>query len=93
MLLSSAKFQDKAEEIVKDGTENKPLVMVEKIKDGNQSAEKVELQDVAMTNGGLMLYTSGTTSRPVSFFAYGSCRLLRSLERCFATAFCINSAV
>jgi malonyl-CoA/methylmalonyl-CoA synthetase len=68
MLLASAKFQDKAEEIIKEGTTNKPLVGVEKIKEGNQSAQQIKLVDFKGDNGGLMLYTSGTTSRPVSLY-------------------------
>jgi malonyl-CoA/methylmalonyl-CoA synthetase len=67
MLLASDKFKDKAEEIVKEDVKNKPLLGVEKIMEGSKSAERIELEDTKSENGGLMLYTSGTTSRPVGF--------------------------
>jgi malonyl-CoA/methylmalonyl-CoA synthetase len=65
MLLASAKFKDKAEDVIKEGTRKKPIVSVEKISEGNKSAERVDLEETTTNNGGLMLYTSGTTSRPV----------------------------
>lgn len=66
MLLSSSKFQSKAEEVVKEGLE-KPLKVevVEKRLGGNDSAERIQLQNPSDDAGGMMLYTSGTTSRPV----------------------------
>ena len=65
MLLSSQRFQEKASDVIKEGTSNKPIVAVEKILDGNKCAEKIELLHSNTKDGGLMLYTSGTTSRPV----------------------------
>jgi malonyl-CoA/methylmalonyl-CoA synthetase len=65
MLLSSQKFQGKASDVIKEGTTNKPIVAVEKILDGSKSAERIELRQSNTKDGGLMLYTSGTTSRPV----------------------------
>ncbi|KAF2427503.1 acetyl-CoA synthetase-like protein [Tothia fuscella] len=64
MLLSSEKFQEKAAEVIKEGTENKPVVAVEKIKEGKKSSEHITLQEPKSKEGGMMLYTSGTTSRP-----------------------------
>jgi len=64
MLLSSEKFQDKAQNVVKEGLESKPLVGVEKIKEGNKNSEHITLEKPASKDGGMMLYTSGTTSRP-----------------------------
>jgi malonyl-CoA/methylmalonyl-CoA synthetase len=66
LLLSSEKFQDKAQDVVKEGIQNKPIVAVEKITEGNKSVESIKLEDVGDDAGGMMLYTSGTTSRPVS---------------------------
>ena len=66
MLLSSEKFKEKAQDVISEGTTNKPIVAVEKIMDGSSSAERIELEDIPGDEGGLMLYTSGTTSRPVS---------------------------
>ena len=66
MLLSSTKFQSKAEEVLKDGLE-KPLKLqiVEKRLASGDATEQVHLDDPKDEGGGLMLYTSGTTSRPV----------------------------
>jgi malonyl-CoA/methylmalonyl-CoA synthetase len=71
MLLSSEKFKEKATDIVERDTEgeltHKPLVDVEKIKEGDKSSGRITLEDVRdqdLDRGGMMLYTSGTTSRP-----------------------------
>lgn len=67
MLLSSVKFQDKAEEVVKEGLEKKPILkIINKKMEGNKPGEKVQLEGSQDSVGGMMLYTSGTTSRPVS---------------------------
>ena len=67
-LLSSAKFRDKAEDVLKEGLEHlarKPVLnIVEKRLTGN-GEDEVQLIPLPMTKGGMMLYTSGTTSRPV----------------------------
>lgn len=67
-LLSSGKFQDKAEEVLKEGLEHlkkKPtLNLVEKRREGS-GRDDVQLVPLPMNKGGMMLYTSGTTSRPV----------------------------
>ena len=73
-LLSSGKFQDKAEEVLKEGLEHlqkRPtLNVVEKRHHGN-GQDEVKLVSPPMKNGGMMLYTSGTTSRPVCFTSTG----------------------
>ena len=67
-LLSSSKFRDKADEVLKEGLDSlsrKPtLHMVEKRRPGN-GHDEVHLVSLPMNKGGMMLYTSGTTSRPV----------------------------
>ena len=67
-LLSSGKFQEKAEEVLREGLEHlhrKPVLnIVEKTHAGN-GEDEVQLVPLPMTKGGMMLYTSGTTSRPV----------------------------
>ena len=63
-LLSSEKFKNKAEEVLKEGMERKPtLNLVDKKFKGN-GEDDVTLVPLPMTKGGMMLYTSGTTSRP-----------------------------
>lgn len=64
MLLSSDKFQDKADEILKEGLETQPInYKPDKILAGN-TIETVTLENPISSKGGMMLYTSGTTSRP-----------------------------
>jgi len=66
MLLSSEKFREKALDVTKEDLQNKPIVAVEKITEGKKSSENITLEEVKSDDeGGMMLYTSGTTSRPV----------------------------
>ncbi|KAL8792640.1 MAG: hypothetical protein Q9195_004768 [Heterodermia aff. obscurata] len=65
MLLSSAKFQSKAEEVVKEGLDRPlKLEIVQKHLAGSESTDQVQLDNPQDDAGGMMLYTSGTTSRP-----------------------------
>jgi malonyl-CoA/methylmalonyl-CoA synthetase len=64
VLLSSDKFREKAEDVIKEDIRNKPIVAVEKIKEGKKSSEHITLEPPKSEEGGMMLYTSGTTSRP-----------------------------
>jgi len=69
MFVSSAKFSEKAQDVVKEGLEHTPIsARAEKIAEGRRGESDVTLEDVgdAVEKGGMMLYTSGTTSRPVS---------------------------
>ena len=67
MLLASKKFQSKAEEVLKEGLEKTPILgLVDKKIEGSKSGAKIPFEGSQKTQGGLMLYTSGTTSRPVS---------------------------
>lgn len=67
MLLSSVKFKKKADEVLKEGLHRKPISStVEKKLEGSQSPDDIQLEAQQDNKSGLMLYTSGTTSRPVS---------------------------
>jgi len=67
MLISSRKFADKADETLKEGLENQCInTRTEKIVEGGQSSHKPVLEEAGEVKGGMMLYTSGTTNRPVS---------------------------
>ena len=66
MLLSSAKFLKKAQETEALGLAAKPRFIELQKKLGGGKAEKVTLESSSGGKGGLMLYTSGTTNRPVS---------------------------
>ncbi|TAQ91155.1 hypothetical protein B7494_g503 [Chlorociboria aeruginascens] len=64
MLLSSSKFEKKAQEILDAGLETKPkYVKLEKRLGGGDVGE-VTLEEPTDGEGGMMLYTSGTTNRP-----------------------------
>ena len=85
-LLSSRKFQDKAEETLKEGFDHLPkkplLSIVEKRRHGS-GHDEVQLVQLPMKKGGMMLYTSGTTSRPVGDHTrQGDLVLTSTAERC-----------
>lgn len=85
-LLSSRKFQDKAEETLKEGLDQLPkkplLSIVEKRRHGS-GHDEVQLVHLPMKKGGMMLYTSGTTSRPVyDDIRQGDLVLMSIAERC-----------
>lgn len=65
VLLSTEKFANKAQEVMKAGLDVEPrLDIMEKIKAGG-SVSGVAFEGLGAQAGGMMLYTSGTTSRPV----------------------------
>lgn len=64
MLLSSSKFDGKAQEVFKTGLEGKPKHISIQKKQGGAEHKKITLEDAPEAKGGMMLYTSGTTSRP-----------------------------
>ncbi|KAL8846264.1 MAG: hypothetical protein Q9221_008637 [Calogaya cf. arnoldii] len=73
MLLSSDKFRSKADEVLKEGLEKKPISStIDKKLEGNQSGQSVQLEEKKNDQSGLMLYTSGTTSRPKGVVLPGS---------------------
>ncbi|KAL6703690.1 hypothetical protein ACN47E_009384 [Coniothyrium glycines] len=64
MLLSSEKFQGYADDVLKEGMHTKPInYKQEKIMLG-KTDDYVTLEDPTSDEGGMMLYTSGTTNRP-----------------------------
>ncbi|KAL9627368.1 MAG: hypothetical protein Q9204_006616 [Flavoplaca sp. TL-2023a] len=73
LLLSSEKFKSKADEVLREGLEKKPIsASIEKKAEGHQSSELVQLEENSDDQSGLMLYTSGTTSRPKGVVLPGS---------------------
>lgn len=65
VLLSTEKFAHKARDVMNSGLNREPkLDIVQKIKAGG-SVSRVEFEGLGDQAGGMMLYTSGTTSRPV----------------------------
>ena len=67
MLAASSKFATKADDVLSGELEKKPILSQwEKIMKGSKMTEDVVLEDMKEDKGGMMLYTSGTTNRPVS---------------------------
>lgn len=72
VLLSSAKFETKTQEILKQKLEKAPKhIKIEK-KIGGAAHTNVKLEGPEGGEGGMMLYTSGTTNRPVCSISRGS---------------------
>lgn len=65
MLLSSEKFEGKAEEVLKEKLEKAPKHIKLEKKMGGGAHTSVTLEGPEDGEGGMMLYTSGTTNRPV----------------------------
>ena len=64
LFLSTEKFREKAEDVVKAGGHTPKLKILSKVDKGAELQEHVRFNSETMENGGLMLYTSGTTNRP-----------------------------
>ena len=65
VLLSTEKFAHKAHDVINAGLDRAPrLDVLQKIQAGG-SVSRVEFEGLGEQAGGMMLYTSGTTSRPV----------------------------
>ena len=64
-MLSSEKFEGKAEEVLKEKLERAPKHIKLEKKMGGGVHTKVTLEGPEDSEGGMMLYTSGTTNRPV----------------------------
>jgi malonyl-CoA/methylmalonyl-CoA synthetase len=67
MLVTSSKFATKADDVLNGELEKKPILSHwDKIVEGSKIKEEVVLENTKDDKGGMMLYTSGTTNRPVS---------------------------
>lgn len=65
MLLSSGKFASKAQEVLKTELDVQPAYLQLSKFQGGGAHEKVSLDKTGAASAGMMLYTSGTTNRPV----------------------------
>jgi acyl-coenzyme A synthetase/AMP-(fatty) acid ligase len=84
IFLSTTKFQDKANEVLAEGLDHKPILKVsEKVEAGAESDKEIKLEAMTEGKGGFMLYTSGTTNRPVRKLLWNVNRslLIQSTER------------
>jgi acyl-CoA synthetase (AMP-forming)/AMP-acid ligase II len=66
LLVSSSKFASKATEVLATELNTKPAHLELQKHQGGGNHEKVELGDADPGEAGMMLYTSGTTNKPVS---------------------------
>jgi acyl-CoA synthetase (AMP-forming)/AMP-acid ligase II len=67
LLLSTSKLATKAKEILKEGILHKPVLSItgEVERASSANNDSIEVDGTSTGLGGFMLYTSGTTSRPV----------------------------
>lgn len=68
ILLSSAKFEGKAQEVLREKLKKVPNYIKLEKKMGGGAHPRVTLEGPEDGEGGMMLYTSGTTNRPVCPF-------------------------
>lgn len=75
VLIATEKFADKAGQVVEAGLRHEPLFDIRpKLKEGAAGIESVHLKDLEQASlGGIMLYTSGTTNRPVRHIISSRC--------------------
>lgn len=69
VLIATEKFANKAQAVIKAGLDREPILDIrDKMQVGANPSESVTLEDLGglQSQAGMMLYTSGTTSRPVS---------------------------
>lgn len=66
VLLATEKYAGKAGQLVREELDKVPVLeAIGKRKQGAPFSSKVDLHDVQHPQDGMMLYTSGTTNRPV----------------------------
>lgn len=83
VLLATERFADKAREILSAELQAEPLLDVRpKIVAGSSSTGPVSLTSLHEPKGGIMLYTSGTTNRPVCRHRALFQNLTESLREC-----------
>lgn len=69
LLVASSQYENQARQVLEDGLDTVPALVQSRPEElGNDNAptgQEYQLEDIVTPLGGLMLYTSGTTSRPV----------------------------
>ncbi|KAF3480607.1 coenzyme a synthetase [Arthroderma uncinatum] len=69
ILLATEKYREKAEQVLDGELVKRPVLeYIPKLNDGAISPANVEFRDMENPQGGMMLYTSGTTNRPKGVF-------------------------
>ena len=97
ILISSTKFEKKAEEVLKQKLEKPPRHIKLKKNPEDGAHTSVNLEGSEEGEGGMMLYTSGTTNRPVRFLSGAQIQskfaLIFNAERCSPTTISTDSTV
>lgn len=88
LLVSSSKFASKAKEVLETELSIKPAHLELQKHQGGGNHEKVELGDADPGEAGLMLYTSGTTNKPVS--QYSQCSQCRYAKAPLRKEYCCH---
>lgn len=92
VLLSSEKYAQKAREVVSGLDNPVALHVTPKITTGSEPVQGVSLRDLE-GHGGIMLYTSGTTNRPVCpYLVFDHGMGLTRSERCIDSAIRVKCA-
>ena len=66
IFLATEKYAAKAQQVLDNASENVPVLEnIGKITAGGKNVEGVDFHALGNPRGGMMLYTSGTTNRPV----------------------------
>jgi malonyl-CoA/methylmalonyl-CoA synthetase len=66
VLVTSPKYKAKADSVMQEGLDCSPnFLNIAKLAERNPNGTAVSLEASSSGKGGMMLYTSGTTSRPV----------------------------
>ncbi|KAM5432517.1 hypothetical protein McanMca71_004391 [Microsporum canis] len=69
VLLATDRYREKAEQVLDGELVKTPILeYIPKLNDGAIPPTKVEFRDMQCPQGGMMLYTSGTTNRPKGVF-------------------------
>ena len=73
-LITTEKYSTKAQDLLKAGLDREPVLDIrEKIRAGACLSDEVTFEDLTESRGGMMLYTSGTTNRPVGSLCSARC--------------------
>lgn len=65
-LTATEKYAEKADQVIKAGLNREPVLDIRSKILSGASPEPFQLESLKQSSGGMMLYTSGTTNRPVS---------------------------
>lgn len=68
VLLATERYAEKADQVLQAGLKREPLFDIRQKITAGTARQSFQLENPTQPSGGMMLYTSGTTNRPVGFF-------------------------